>query len=319
MSNQPRPKDLSLTTTIREFAELTILFADIAGSTRLYERLGDSKAKKVVDRCLSVLGDVVGENEGQLVKKLGDEVMCTFGDPHLAARASTEMHLGLQRAAVLGKFGNESPRIRVGFHFGTVIRDGGDVFGDAVNIAARVVSQAKAHQTLTTKETLALLPVDLHDTTRFVDRFPIKGKAREVEIYEVIWDTADLTVAPAGFKALARQAARMVLRFRDSEMELNQSSPSVKMGRGDDNEVVVPDYQSSRLHAKIELRRERFYLVDQSLNGTYVLIEGEEEACLKHEEIHLRGSGVISLGRPTEKADEFRMTFTVEEPTVVPS
>jgi class 3 adenylate cyclase len=310
---------MGLTTSIREFAGLAILFADISGSTRLYERLGDSKAKKIVDRSLDILTEVLEENEGHLVKKLGDELMCTFEDPHWAAKASTEMHLALQRAALGGKFGGETPRIRVGFHFGTVIRDAGDIFGDAVNVAARVVSQAKAHQTLTTKETLALLPSDLHKATRLVDRFPIKGKSREVEIYEVIWDMADLTVAPEGFKALSRQAARMVLRFQAVEVELNQISPSVKLGRGDDNDVVVPDSQSSRLHAKVELRRERFYVTDQSLNGTYVQVEGEEEVCLRHEEFPLRGSGIISLGRPIEKSGEFRITFTVHEPTAVSS
>ena len=319
MSTEPHASDKGLTTSIREYAGLAILFADISGSTRLYERLGDSKAKKIVDRCLDILTDVVEENEGHLVKKLGDELMCTFEDPHWAAKASTEMHLTLQRTALQGKFAGETPRIRVGFHFGTVIRDAGDVFGDAVNVAARVVSQAKAHQTLTTKETLALLPSDLHNATRLVHRFPIKGKSREVEIYEVIWDMADLTVAPDGFKALARQAARMVLRFQTKEIELHQASPSLKMGRGDDNDVVVPDTQSSRLHAKIELRRERFYVTDQSLNGTYVYVEGEEEVCLRHEVFLLRGSGVISLGRPTEKAEEFRITFAIEEPTDVPS
>ncbi len=319
MSSKPHAKDLGLTTSMREFAGLAILFADISGSTRLYERLGDSKAKKIVDRCLDVLTGVVKENEGHLVKKLGDELMCTFEDPHWAAKASTEMHLTLQRTALLGKFGGEIPRIRVGFHFGTVIRDAGDVFGDAVNVAARVVSQAKAHQTLTTKETLALLPSDLHHSTRLVDRFPMKGKSREVEIYEVIWDTADLTVAPEGFKALSRQAARLVLQYRNKEIELHQASPSAKLGRGDDNDIVVHDSQSSRLHARIELRRERFYVTDQSLNGTYVNVEGEEEVCLRHEEFPLRGSGVISLGRPTKKAETFRITFRIDEPTVVPS
>ncbi len=308
-------KDLSLTTTFREYAHLAIMFADISGSTRLYERLGDSKAKKIVDRALGFLTDVVQRHKGVIVKKIGDELMCTFDDPHWAADASTEMHGALQQASLAGSFGEEVLGIRVGFHFGMVIKDRGDVFGDAVNVAARVVAQAKRNQILTTRETLALLPAAVHGTTRFVDRFAVKGKSAELEIFELVWDTAGLTMVPDIVLDRGRRSIRMRLRFRDKEYDLCDSCPAIKLGRGDDNDIVVPDSQSSRMHAKVELRREKVFLVDQSMNGTYVAMTGDEEVFLRHEEIHLKGTGIITLGRPTNSAPDLRITFSLEEPT----
>lgn len=306
--------EAGLTTTMREFAHLAILFADVSGSTRLYERLGDSRAKKIVDRCLGLLHREVERHEGRIVKHIGDELLCTFEDPQLAALASTAMQRALRDAAARRLFGEEDLAIRVGFHFGIVIRDGGDVFGDAVNTAARVVAQAKQHQVLTTRETLALLPAEVQSGTRFLDRFVVRGKRNELEIYEVLWDITDLTAAPADLQEEARGDLRLQLQYRDLRIDLGPGRPSASLGRGGDNDVVVQDNQSSRFHARIEFRKSRFYLVDQSLNGTYLRIDGDEEVCLRHEELPLKGKGLISLGRPVGTEPPLQIAFIVGAP-----
>jgi class 3 adenylate cyclase len=299
-------------TTVKEIVNLAIMFSDIAGSTRMYERLGDRQAKKIVDKCLGMLSEVVTRNRGFIIKKIGDELMCTFDDPQNASQAASEMQVTLKQASAFGTFSNEAVRIRVGFHFGCVIRDRGDVFGDAVNVAARVVAQAKAGQILTTKESLSLLPQELHAGTRFIDRIAVKGKTKELEIYEVLWDLADLTMGPEALRERPRFDQRIRVSFRGREVVLGEDRTSLRMGRGEDNDIIVPDNQSSRLHARIELRRERFVLVDQSLNGTYVKIEGEEEVCLRRDELALKGSGSISLGRPTDLAKDLVVAFSVD-------
>ena len=306
--------DAGLTTTMREFAHLAILFADVSGSTRLYERLGDSKAKRIVDRCLGLLRSEVERYRGRIVKHIGDELLCTFEDPQLAALASTAMQNALRQAASAGLFGEEQLAIRVGFHFGIVIQDRGDVFGDAVNTAARVVAQAKQHQVLTTKETLALLPPEVQSGTRFVDRFALRGKRHELEIYEVLWDVTDLTVAPDHLRDRTPGDLRLQLRYQDLRIDLGPGRPSASLGRGRDNDIVVQDNQSSRFHAKVEFRKSRFYLVDQSLNGTYVRIDGDDEVCLRHEELLLKGEGLISLGRSVESMPRLQIAFTVGSP-----
>lgn len=306
--------EAGLTTIMREFAQLSILFADVSGSTRLYERLGDSRAKKIVDRCLGLLRREVERYQGRIVKHIGDELMCTFEDPQLAALASTAMQHAMRDAAAGGLFGEEQLAIRIGFHFGIVILDRGDVFGDAVNTAARVVAQAKQHQVLTTKETLALLPPEVQSGTRFLDRFPVRGKQQELEIYEVLWDVTDLTAAPPQLQEMGRGDLRLQLRYQDRRIDLGPGRPSALLGRGRDNDIVVQDNQSSRFHAKVEFRKSRFYVVDQSLNGTYVQIDGDDEVCLRHEEIPLKGEGMISLGRPVGSAPHLQIAFTVGSP-----
>ena len=74
-------------------------------------------------------------------------------------------------------------QIRVGFHFGPAIMEGGDVFGDAVNVAARMAAQAKGGQIITTQSTLDLLSPARRAGSRFVDRAPLKGKKKKNEIY----------------------------------------------------------------------------------------------------------------------------------------
>jgi len=306
--------DAGLTTSMREFAQLAILFADVYGSTRLYERLGDTNAKRIVDRCLGVLRREVERYEGRIVKHIGDELLCTFVDPRHAAQASTAMQQTLRQAATGGVFGDEQLAIRIGFHFGIVIQDGGDVFGDAVNTAARVVAQAKQHQVLTTKETLALLPPEVQSGTRFVDRFLVRGKRQELEIYEVLWDVTDLTVAPDHLHEPERADRRLQLRYQDLRVDIGPGRRSASLGRGQDNDIVVQDNQSSRVHAKVEFRKTRFFLVDQSLNGTYVRNDADDEVFLRHEEMQLKGEGVISLGRPVDTAPELQIAFIIGTP-----
>ena len=122
---------------------LAILFADISGSTGLYEKLGDERAHKLVSTCISTLSDVIARHNGTIIKTIGDEVMCTFDQAGQAVEAAMDMHKAVSTIPSVSSRKNASPNIRVGLHVGPVIRQEGDVFGDAVNVAARMVSLAK--------------------------------------------------------------------------------------------------------------------------------------------------------------------------------
>ena len=292
---------------------LAILFADISGSTRLYETLGNSKAQRIVTQCLVILTDVVERYGGKIVKNIGDELMCTFSSADEASSASNEMHRTLRQAVAFGKIDVQNISIRVGFHFGPVIQEKGDVFGDAVNVAARLVAQAKAQQVLTSKQTLDMLQPENRTKTRFIDRVVLKGKIEELEIYEVLWEQENLTIVKDVFHDFPKEQNRLRLQFRDREIEVGQGRTSVKLGRGEENDIVVTDALASRAHARIELRRDKFVLIDQSINGTFVQIDGEREVRLRRDEIPLRGSGRISLGRSTEAQSEEALRFTCEQ------
>ena len=127
-----------------------IMFADVAGSTQLFEILGDDKARSTIAETLELLTNVINAHNGTVIKTIGDEVMCTFPEADDSANAATEMQETLEDANEMRDEGPEI-KVRIGMHFGPALLEGGDVFGDAVNVAARMAAQAKGGQIITTK------------------------------------------------------------------------------------------------------------------------------------------------------------------------
>lgn len=290
---------------------LSILFADVSGSTKLYETLGNTRAQALISGTLDVLSLAATRNEGSIVKNIGDELMCTFPTPRQAAEGATDMQRSLRLAIARKTIPHETLSIRSGFHHGPVIPRDGDVFGDAVNVAARVVAQAKKGQILTTKQTVDMLPEEMKLNVRFIDRAAVKGKKEELELFELIWETENLTVVQNIFANLPNQA-RLTALFGETTIELSHDRPMLQMGRGIENDFVIPEPLASRTHARIEFRRERFVLIDQSINGTFVHMEGEKEVALRRDEIVLKGAGLISLGKSTTLQQELCVHFHVD-------
>lgn len=117
--------------------KLVILFADVAGSTKLYETLGDAEALATIGRCLDIMKAVCDDHGGRVVKTIGDETMAVFPLPANAAYAAIAMQTQI---SALRTSKGAPLAIHAGFHFGPVIDDSTDVFGDAVNVAARLTS-----------------------------------------------------------------------------------------------------------------------------------------------------------------------------------
>ena len=85
-------------------------------------------------------------------------------------------------------------------------------------------------------------------------------------------------------------------------MRLGAATHAITLGRDDYNDLVIKDQRASRLHARIERRRDKFALVDSSANGTWITFEGEDESLLHHQECLLKGRGRISFGRPFDSS-----------------
>ncbi|HEX9656152.1 MAG TPA: adenylate/guanylate cyclase domain-containing protein [Bacteroidota bacterium] len=276
---------------------LAILFADIAGSTRLYELFGNTVAQRVIAQALGILTDVVHKQEGIVVKLIGDEIMCRFNECEKASQAAVEMQRVLKEASRMNAFENQTINVRIGFSFGPVIESDSDIFGEAVNLAARVVAQAKAKEILTTKETSDLLGEMAK--TRFVERMKLKGINEPLELHEILWEHENLTLVENDMRERTNDCQQLLVKFKGKNRSLNGDEPKVSMGRGEENDLVVLNGLASREHARIEFRGDRFVFVDQSINGSYVLVYGEREEFVRRDEFHLRGSGMISLGRST--------------------
>lgn len=170
---------------MNERHELAVLFADIAGTTHLHAAVGSVRAKQATSRCITLLSQAAQRHQGRLVKTTEEEIMVTFSSADAAARAAIDM----QKAASDQADKEALPlRIRVGFHFGAVFQDQENVFGDAVNLAARMAAQARAGQIVTTGKSLERMPSDLRHRGQEIVTTTVKGQSLAVQICELAWN-----------------------------------------------------------------------------------------------------------------------------------
>ncbi len=296
------------TSTSTPTVTVTVMFVDISGSTRLYETLGDGAAHAHVDACMRLLARVCGEHGGRVVKTTGDGAMCAFKDADTALHAARSMH---EVVATLRAADGAALGIHIGCHAGAVIENAGDLFGDAVNVAARVAGFAKVGQVITTEETVAQLGKPLAERTRQLHRVAVKGKREEILIYEYLWEEVD-ELTMMGTRWGAVRAARLALRLDERHLMLGAGGPSeASFGRDSSCDFVVEDRKASRQHARVERRGDKFVLVDHSSNGTWVKLGAGEPMVLRREELMLRGAGAIGFGHSPASPDAVRVEFEV--------
>ena len=276
---------------------LAVLFADISGSTALYDKLGNELALQLVTRTLDILTREMELRHGTLIKTIGDEIMCTFSDATVAVEAARAM----QQAVEQQRPGGEHPiYVRIGLHYGEAILEGGDVFGDTVNIAARVTSITRARQIMTTQAVVIRLPEKLRIQTRPVMRTEFHGKVEATDVFQIAWEQEDTTSTRVGMSAFRKPTGarnELVLRYRQQVITLGELRKSVILGRSDDCELVIRDNLASRQHARIEYNFGKFLLIDHSVNGTYIRFSDNQVILLSHQQIVLHGAGTLSLGQ----------------------
>jgi class 3 adenylate cyclase len=276
---------------------VAVLFADVSDSTRIYESLGDTTAFGKVRTVIGLLKGITETFRGRVVKTIGDGLMCVFPTADLAATAAGEMQAGVAQLPPIE--GGRKLTLRAGYHFGPVIQDGEDVFGDSVNVAARMADLALAGQVLTTGETEATLSHHIRGWVRRLDAIPVKGKVAAVEVYEQLWQINTDATKIAGGPGTAVPAVNTQIRvvYHGRELTFNNA---IQFGREPAADlVVVAGPMISRRHAKIERRGQKFVLLDLSSNGTYVTLGTDPEIRLHREELVLHGSGIISFGQST--------------------
>jgi adenylate cyclase len=304
---------------------LTVLFADISRSTQLFEVYGDVKAQHIVSKVLSVLSRAAEDLGGTVIKTIGDEVMCSFSQPESAFQAACMMQECLTQDQTIRDY---AISIRVGFHCGDVIRDElNDVFGDAVNLASRMVDLAKAGEIITCRETVELLPVELRARTRRLSALKIKGKLEEIEVFDVLWqqDISDLTVSfplAATFDERRKETTGpvLILQYGDVTLKADEGRPIILIGRGKGNDLIIAHpneagiYESmvSRNHASIEYRKGRFIVRDQSSNGIGIHPDRGEACFIHREEYPLQHEGKLILGGPLEGLGTATVLYRVE-------
>lgn len=293
----------------RQTQNLAVLFADITDSTKLYRTLGDSGARVVVNACLGLITGVVQRYKGRVVKSIGDEVMCVFKRADDAILAASEMQAQVQ-AKRPGKY---PVQIHVGLHYGPVLVEDADIFGDTVNAAAYLAAVATAEQILTTEATERNLSPELKAKVRPVFKAVLKGSTDESAVYQVVWhaDTSDLTDVNMGsHKIIPGDEGSLLIAHGSISLRLDQSRPNITIGRGADCDLVVHEKLASRKHVSIRLVRTHFYLVDHSLNGTFVALESGDEVHVLRKEMLLDSSGKVTLGHSLSEGATEVITIT---------
>ena len=290
--------------------EVAILFADVVGSTQLYDKFGDTKASETVANCLEVMKDATAQYNGTVIKTIGDEVMSTFPSVDDAMSAASQM----QQSISTGD--NEiQVSIRVGCHFGPVVKEQNDIFGAAVHTANRMTSQAKSKQIIISGTTVEKMSPDWRAQTRQIDVATVRGRIDEVALYEVLWqpDEATSMLPTIDWDSKTKSATKLTLSFRDQTIVVNDKRKGINMGRADDNDLVVKGNLISRIHARVEMRRGKFILVDQSTNGTFLENALGEETFIRRDSTELTGEGIIGLGRVARSGTPLAVHFRCEE------
>ena len=287
-----------------------IMFSDITGSTSLYDTLGNDAAEHLIGTCIQNLIAITKNNGGHLIKTIGDEVMCRFDNPDDAARAAIEMQTTTESDK------DSSLSIRIGLQYGTAIEKNNDIFGDAVNIAARMAGIAKAKQIITTHEMVEELSSDLAEQSRLFDRAKIKGKEKELKIFQIVWEKENKVTRFATLNEMKKITTSMVaiaLNY-DSQEKLytdGEMTKTIVIGRDENCDISIDANYASRQHVSLEFRRGKFVLIDHSTNGTYVRFKGQGDVFIRREELPLMGEGLISLGEEVVEGKPALISFSV--------
>ncbi len=284
-----------------ENVEVAVMFADVSGSTRLYETLGDANASRIIGKVIDVMRTATELYQGFVIKTIGDEVMSRFFSADDCLRAAQE----IQEEISSGISGETiSVMIKVGIHYGpAILEEDGDVFGDAVNVAARMASIAKGTQIILTRETVRHLRPDLQDKCRPFDKAFVRGKEEAIDVHQLVWETSgDVTQIQI---TEAEQSVRYLnLEYQGEQTRIASNDHRLfVIGRGVQCDLLCSARLASRRHASIEFKQGGFQLTDESSNGTFILTDTGQSIRIRRQDFTLYGAGTIALGEEVPRED----------------
>jgi len=276
--------------------ETAVLFADVTGSAALYERAGDRAAADAIHACLKALDSATKASGGRVMKNIGDEIMAVFPDAERAANAAASMHHAVR---ALPPVAGQKLALRIGFHVGPVAQKGEELFGETVNLAAKLASQATRGQVLLSAETARKLPALLRSLTRELYDVQVKGKTAAVSLCELVWSkSADVTDFPLAKPPRRSRRSSLRLKLGRRHIVCRRPDDVVTIGRDASSTLVVDEATASRRHCTIERRQQNFIVRDHSANGTFVSFANGDELVLRREEVVLQGRGWLAFGQP---------------------
>lgn len=265
-----------------------VLTADICGSTRLYESVGDDAAYRLIANCISELAGNISTNDGHVIKTMGDGILSIFTSAVSAFDAAVAMQQDRRDSSIL---------IRVGINYGSVVRKDGDVFGDCVNVSAHLLTLSKPGEIIITGEMAQNLPSHLRSRTQLFHKASLKGKSELTDFYRVTAGEQenDITRISGNVSMQGAATRELVLLYRGRKIVIAEEGKDFTIGRNEDCDLIADGPFVSRSHATIKAQRGIFYLVDHSANGTYVVYDRGDPIFLKRQTLRLGNEGEIFM------------------------
>jgi len=277
----------------------SVVFADLVGSTGIFERLGDETAGRFVTQLTTALAKIFEQHNGRVVKMLGDGLFVVFPEEAQALTACIAIQERLQQKPVRPGGVGRPVQMQMGIESGEVVEIQGDCYGDAVNSAARLADLAGADQILTSQRVRDALPAPQQQKLRGLGPMYLRGKAEVTEVYRVEWQPerdAEATVMGVSMFGQPPEA-RLEISFAGQTCTMQPRGEPVTLGRSATADLPVNDSRVSRVHATIEWRGGHFVLSDASSFGTWVYFGNQAEpVVLRRTDCYLVGQGQIALG-----------------------
>lgn len=284
----------------------TVVFADLSGSTRVFEAMGNTLATTTVTQITQWVAKTCEAHAGRVVKMLGDGVLAVFPQGSSAIAAAQDLQRSHAKRLQSWPL-NLRMELQVGVASGDVVEVDGDTYGDAVNVASRLCDLAGSRQIWATESVIAQLR-EGEARHRNLGPINIRGRQDALVVHRIDWqeDLAELLTQPSPLVPNPRPSdsafGQIELAWLDLRSMFGVDQLPIVLGRVDEADFVVNDPRVSRMHARLEQRNGRCVLVDVSTYGTWVRFHATEgasaEIALRREECVLHGSGEIGLGAP---------------------
>jgi adenylate cyclase len=293
----------------------TVVFADLVGSTGIFERLGDETAGRFVTQLTTALSKTFEQHHGRVVKLLGDGLFVVFPREGDAIEACLAIQIRLQERPVHPGGNLGAVQMQMGVETGEVVEIAGDCYGDAVNSAARLADLAGAAQILTTQRVVDALSPGQREQLRSLGPMYLRGKSDATEVYRVDWQVDrenDATVMGSLMFKAAGKGGVLELAVPGQTIRLEPRSDKLTLGRAATASLSINDSRVSRLHATVEWRGGQFVLSDGSSFGTWVYMGNQTEpVVLRRTECYLVGHGQITLGCDRHADNAPQVLFSV--------
>lgn len=291
---------------------VSILFADISGSAKLYELLGDHVAQEIIGKILERLSDLTFQYSGKVIKTVGDAIVSTFNSTDNSIDAAKAMQLtmtcGISDDANLPQI-----NIHIGIHHGSVVFNNNDIFGDAVNITARVADYANPRQIVVTRAVIDNLSAEAFYLKKYLTRITAKNISGDIELFEINFEEQQSTLVLDSRKISEELFCSSLYLTRGGQViVLDLQKQVVSIGREDFNDIVIKYSWISRTHAYIENRNGIFMLNDKSTNGTYIYPQNSNPMHINKREHQLLGKGIIIFGREMKKDVDRKLDDVIE-------